>query len=268
MNQLYDHGHDRSASLSVPTLCLLILVAVAPARLSTAQVNTERLRSSADGTTASVDATVSLRKGNSDLLDVASGLRVDHKHQKTYAFFVGRISYGTNDNTTYRNTSFGHVRVNRSLTKSVTGESFGQLERDGFTLLQLRALLGLGIRIAFVDSDQLKLYQGSAVMYENERLDDSKVTDHPARISTARWSNYVSLVARPSETVTFSITAYVQPRLDRFRDVRIVNDSSIEISLSDHLAYTTTFTLRHDADPPDGIEPTDILIRNGLKVNF
>lgn len=235
---------------------------------TTAQVNTEKLRTSKDGTTASIDASVSLRKGNSDLFDVASGLRIDHRHGKTYTFFVGQIAYGTNNNTTYSNTSFAHARFNRSLTTVLTGEVYGQLQRDGFTLLELRTLLGVGGRLAYFESEELRLYQGSSVMYEHERLDESRSGDHAARIRTARWSNYVSLVGRPSDAVTLNFTVYIQPRFDDFGDVRLVNDSAIEISLSDRLSYTTTLSLRHDSRPPGSIKPTDILIRNGLKIKF
>ncbi|NNE33692.1 MAG: DUF481 domain-containing protein [Rhodothermales bacterium] len=235
---------------------------------SIAQVNTERLRSDKDGTSGSVDASVSVRRGNSDLLDVSTGIRLDHKDKRNYAFLVGRVSYGTNNSTTYSNSAFAHLRYNRELSSALAIEVFGQLQRDGFTLLQLRALLGAGIRVQYVKNDRLRLAQGSSLMYENERLDAAKVIVHPNRIETARWSNYVTLAGSPVENLTLVSTTYVQSALSDFGDVRIVNDASVAVSLSSRISLTTTLSFRYDSKPPDNIESADLVVRNGLRISL
>lgn len=230
-----------------------------------AQVNTERLRADVRGTSASVEGSVAIKTGNSDLVDTAAALRIDHRDSLNYVFLAGRLSYGTNNNTTYSNSSFAHLRYNRTLTEGLTAEAFGQLERDGFTLLQLRALVGAGLRARWASGEAFSIVQGSAIMYERERLDASKVTVHPARVSHARWSNYVSFSIAITPTATLSATTYVQPAMEDFGDIRIINDSVLDVKLGDRFSLTTALTVRYDSRPPDGIESTDVAIRNGLR---
>lgn len=233
-----------------------------------AQVNAEKLRKETNGVSASVDGTFSVRSGNSDLVDLGSSGRIDYRDNNRYVFLVGRVSYGKNDGSTYSNASFGHLRFNQTLSKLVIAEAFGQLERDAFTLLQLRTLVGGGVRLRYVDTDGVKIVHGSTIMHETERLDPEKVEIHPDHVSTFRWSNYASIIGRISDVVVLSSTSYVQPRLDDFGDIRLINDSSVEVEINQNLSLITTLSLRYDSRPPDAIESTDLSVRNGLRVRL
>ena len=94
------------------------------------------------------------------------------------------------------------------------------------------------------------------------------MTEHPEVVHVARWSNYLNVRLDLSETVTFNHTVYVQPRLDDFDDVRVLNEAALALDITEHVTFRTTFNLRYDSRPPDEIEALDVAVRNGLAVAF
>ena len=64
-----------------------------------------------------------------------------------------------------------------------------------------------------------------------------------------------------------SIT-YVQPRFDRFSDLRILQDAALEVDVVKHLSLLVGVTVAYDSDPPDGVETTDISFAPVLRVKW
>jgi hypothetical protein len=243
----------------------ILLVTASPAA---AQVNIERHRPTDEGTSSTLDASVSIRSGNSDLYDVSGSGQVNHWSGASMVLAVARVRYGKNDGNTYSSSSFGHIRLTHWFTTDVAAEVFGQLERDRFTLLQVRTLLGAGSRLRMAGSDRFSMYYGSSLMLELENLDESKVLLHPTSTETFRWSNYVSLRWEITEHTSFSSTAYAQPRLTDFEDLRLLHDAALEVGITSVVSLRVVLRQRLDGRPPDGIDRYDIFLENGLRVRL
>ncbi|HMB93478.1 MAG TPA: DUF481 domain-containing protein [Rhodothermales bacterium] len=249
--------------------CFLALIIGLFAQQATAQVNIERQRDlEVEGLAVSVESDIALLSGNSDVFDLGLGGRIDYRGESFHTFFLSSVRYGESNGKEYRNRAFGHLRFNYDLTPRLVGELFGQIEHDVFTLLQLRLLGGVGVRLRHVRNEQIGLYQGTALMYEFEDIDDEKSGSHPGETKEVRWSNYVNLRITLSEQISFRNTVYVQPALGDFDDVRVLDEAALVVALTKHLAFKTAFNLRYDSDPPGSIDPLDLAVRNGLTVTF
>ncbi len=233
-----------------------------------AQVNIEQHRPGAPGTALTVDASVSLRSGNSDLFDVSGGARLVHQHDKRTWLALARVRYGENNGREYANSSFGHLRFTRWLSPTLAAETFTQLERDDFTLLQLRFLAGAGGRVRIAQDEHLSFFYGSALMLELENLDESRVVDHPAATESVRWSNYVSFRWDITPRSSLSSTAYVQPRVNNFDDVRVLHDGALEAGITDTVSIRMVIRQRFDNGPPDNLEKYDLVLENGIRLRL
>lgn len=244
------------------------LIALLPHQ-ATAQVNIERQRNlEVQGLAASLESDVALLSGNSDVFDLGFGARADYRGAAYHTFFLGSLRYGKSNGEEYRNRAFVHLRVNHDLTPRLVGEVFGQAEHDAFTLLQLRLLGGTGVRFRHVRSEAIGLYQGTSLMYEFEDIDDEEAGSHPGETREMRWSNYINLRITLSEQTAFHNTVYIQPALGEFSDVRVLDEASLVVALTKHLAFKTSFNLRYDSDPPGTIDPLDLAVRNGLTLTL
>jgi hypothetical protein len=249
-------------------LCALLLLTLLIGRVH-AQVNTEKMRAfEVDGWATTLGGDLALRSGNSDLYELGLNGRSDARLGRHYAFLVGSLRYGKEAGNVFKNEAFTHLRYNYRLLNWLVAEGFGQIERDGFTLLQARLLGGVGVRFRHFHGDRFGLFQGTTLMVEYEDLDASEVGSHPATVQVWRWSNYVNVQVRLSEQTTFINTFYVQPQVDDFGDIRLLDEAALAIALTKHLTFSTNFRLRYDSRPPGDVESLDLSIRNGLAITF
>ena len=247
----------------------MIVMASTGASPTAAQINTEKMRAfDVDGFATTLGGDFLIESGNSDLFEIGLSTRFDYRRDRHYTFLAGQLRYGEEGNATFKNRAFSHLRYNYELTPWLIGESFTQLQQDGFKLLQLRVLVGGGARFRYVETDWVGVFQGTTMMFEHENLNATEVIGHPARQSIARWSNYLNVRIRLSDETSFVSTVYVQPRLDAFGDVRVLHDASLAVALTRHLTLSTTLNLYYDSRPPDNVEDLDLELRNGLQVRF
>ena len=243
-------------------LCVLIVGAgLAPA--ASAQVNTERMRTTLDsaGVTAQVDAGLAYATGNTNFLLASIGGRVDLVNERFEAFVVGKTSLSEADDVVYVNQSFVHTRVTEELGGPFAAEAFAQAEQNAQRLLQERYLAGAGLRLTFLDTDDARLALGATPMAEYERLSDE--TGEPVALRM-RLSQYLSLRFQLTEQTAISTIVYVQPTLVGWDDLRVLSDVTLDVELARGIVLRTGAHLRHDSQPPAGIVKTDFEIRNGL----
>ena len=246
---------------------ILLFLCLWTTSYAAAQVNTERLRPNLPtGFSGMLGGELDVRWGNAALFEATLNARFDYRKGSHLIFWVGTLRYGERGGQAFRNSAFLHMRYNYAFTSRWTIEAFGQIERDGFTLLRLRSLVGGGLRITQVHTPAFQLYQGSSLMQEYEVLDLKRVARHPANVLNQRWSNYLTLRLRLSEQLALLSVTYLQPRFDAFRDVRLLHESSLETRLSPHVVLSTAFTYRYDSDPPDEVLPYDATLRTGVRL--
>lgn len=168
---------------------LLILSGTAASR---AQVNTEKMRAfDVEGFATTLSGDIAIESGNADLFEIGLGGRVDYRRGRHYTFITGNLRYGEEGDATFRDQSFAHWRYNYRIVPGLVGEAFTQVQQNGFKLLQLRFLLGSGVRLRYVGTETIKLFQGTTLMYEHENLNADEVTRHPATVSRSPFENLV-----------------------------------------------------------------------------
>lgn len=259
----------RAATLRALSAALILILGGAGASPVHAQVNTENMRAfDVEGFRTVLGGDVLVQSGNADLFEIGINTRFDYRRDRHYTFLTGRLRYGEEGGSTFKNRAFGHLRYNYQLLPWLVGEAFTQLQEDGFKLLQLRVLVGAGPRFRYVDSGTIGVFQGTTLMYEHENLDAREVTGHPVEQSVMRWSNYLNVRLNLTQQTSFIATIYVQPRLDAFGDIRVLHDATLAIAITEHLTLSTTLNLYYDSEPPDNIEDFDLELRNGIQVRF
>ena len=249
--------------------CAALFLCVLLTRSAFGQVNTEKLRSfDVDGFATTLGGDVSFESGNAELFEVGLRSRVDARQNRHYGFLTGEVRYGEEDGQPFRDRAFAHLRYTFRVLPWLVPETFTQVQEDGFKLLQLRFLYGLGARFRYIDTERVKVFQGTTPMYEYENLDGSRIVEHPATVSTARWSNYVHVRLRISDTTYLINTAYVQPVIGDVADYRVLDEASLGVKITKHVLLRMAFVLSYDSEPPDNVEGLDLALRNGLEVTF
>ena len=245
-----------------------LLVAACAALLASgaaAQINTERLRKApGDGLALQLDASGGLARGNTEYLRADFGARLDATGERTSGFGVVRYALAEADGVVNVSNAFAHVRGNRALAPRLVAEAFAQAERNEQQLLARRYLLGGGLRYEAVETEALGVALGTTPMIEWERLRPDAM-EPPSRV--ARWSSYGSLRVDVSETAEAFSVLYAQPRVDAPADVRVLNESRLDLDLTRRFKVRLRSVVRYDSRPPAGVEPTDLTLTTGFVFN-
>jgi hypothetical protein len=233
-----------------------------------AQVNTESLRLGAppDGLHGDLKADLALKRGNTELLQAgASGRAFYHAGVHTPLLFA-RGEVGSQDDKRFAEKAFVHARWTAMWHPRVGSELFGQLQYDAFISLKFRALVGAGPRIALLLEDWIDLYFGTGYMLEREVLSIPSTDPHPRTTLAHRSTSYLSLKIALAEMLALGNVAYVQPRWDRFSDVRVLDELELQFDVNAYVAIVNTLSFRYDSDPPSTVRSYDIDLKLGIRV--
>jgi putative salt-induced outer membrane protein YdiY len=257
-------------------LALLAVALLAWPRAAHAQiVNVQSLlgQDVAEGFSGNLDAGADWRTGNTELLLVQGAATLRYKHEDHLVFAIVRGAYsrvgtGADEEQIIGNT-FEHLRYRWKLTPRLTAEAFGQHEYDEFRRLQLRALVGVGPRVTLSEQKSAGLVVGVAYMFEYQELDRKvDAIDAGRTESTSRLSSYLMFTSALNEVVTFVDTVYYQPSLERAGDFRVLDETQLQVKLTEHFTFKTAFVLAHDSAPPLTVESTDTALQTGVSFKF
>lgn len=248
----------------------MIMVALAvlgvPLDAHATGLNVERLRlhPEDDGLHGGVQLGIDFQGGNTNRLDLRSSASLAYRHGRHLAFMVGSSQYSArtrpidgeglsellSDDARFINKASLHARYNYELRPWFAPEVFGQLERNEFLLVESRILFGLGPRFVPINNGEFSLALGTDYMLEYEALDAAQVVRPlPADTLVHRWSSYLSLVYSATERLAMSSTTYVQPRFDRFDDLRLLSEALLDVTLVEPISIRLGLRLRWDTQP-------------------
>jgi len=261
----------RCLSIHSIVLCTLSLTS-----LLTAQVNTEALRREdlSPGLHTTLGADLGLIAGNSNLLQLKSNLRFDYRNGGNHFFLVTQYQQGRTD-TLFINKGFAHLRGVRALRPRLQIEGFLQREFNEFINLEDRQLAGGGVRIRWRQPHDpsekpppLQVNTGIGLMWEREQIDTTGQATgdpyHGAVASLVRSTNYLVVRWQLDDRLTLFSTTYYQVDLGRLSDYRLLWEGRLGVNLTKRLSLTLNLDLRYDSEPPEGIEPYDLEITNGV----
>lgn len=258
-------GDIRFTSLLAVTIFALLL----PPRLS-AQVNIEALRRDDPpiGRSGSLGGDLTLRAGNVDFVQLGLGGRQDIVEDGVTTLMVGEGGIGLLRSNRFASSGLFHFRRTHRLTSWVSPEWYTQTNYDRAQLLRFRVLGGAGARTSFARGEWGTLGAGTALMLEHERLKLPEDAVHPSQTTTLRTSTFLTVKLASAGGLVVTSTTYVQPRVSRPTDLRLLENMRIASALTERFALTVSFDARYDSDPPDGLAALDATLRTGLTYTY
>ena len=187
---------------------------------------------------------------------------------KTTDFILGNYEYGESDGVRDKNKGFLHLRHIFQAEREYAWEAFTQASFNEFTKLNLRALLGGGVRLTLGElSDTRATYLGLGGFYEHEEL-DTEAADENISEDTFRANSYLVFKFQFNDHASMVSSSYFQPSLEDLSDFRAIEDISLVSKLTNSLSLNTGINIAHDSDPPSEVKKTDTSLKLGLVVNF
>ena len=219
-----------------------------------------RIKTDTTGWAGKLGLNLSLTKNTRSLIKLGSNVHVQYKTKRSLYLLLGQYHIFVSDGSNLIDKSVGHLRYNYKFTPKVVGELFFQLQRNSVSKIELRSLLGAGMRFKLSKNKKYKYYLGSAFIYEHE-----KSLGNIIPISqTFRWSNYFSTSLYPSPTFTFISTTYYQPAITEFSDYRLLSQNSLIFLVSKRISFKTSFNIQYDSSPVPGIPNLQYGLASGL----
>jgi uncharacterized protein DUF481 len=162
---------------------------------------------------------------------------------------------------------FAHLRHNFQISPDLWWEEYAQLESDRFRRVTLRELVGTGPRVRALHHRLFELYFGSSYMVESTQLDSADVAPE-GQGTFERWSNYVAATFNPDERIQISTVNYVQPRIDRFSDYKILSVSGVDFKITKRLHSRMDATARYESHAPSDVRNIDLELKSSIELVF
>lgn len=159
---------------------------------------------------------------------------------------------------------FEHGRVRRQLGEQLSAEAFVQHEYDRWRRLELRALVGGGLRWDGHPLDGLALAAGLSLMAQAEQLLSPKAGDPQGLASELRLSSYLSGAVELSKNAALSATLYAQPRPLQPADVRGLVDVAVQVAATPRWSLKLQHSLAVDSRPPVAVRGYDATTKAAL----
>lgn len=203
-----------------------------------------------------------IENGNS-IINFNGGANLEYVKGHHWFLALTNFNFIQIEKEDFINDGFLHFRYNYSINKFLSYEAFTQAQYNEKLNLQLRWLLGTGLRFALVNKKDHNAYLGVSYMYEynEETSPELEFRDH-------RMSSYFSFSIKPFKNARFTGTSYFQPVLNDFNDLRLSSQSALAIDLTKNLKFTTTLNITYDSRVPEDVVNTIYSFRNGIRLDF
>ena len=212
-------------------------------------------------TTAEQEVTFKGLKVSADLVYVSG------KHAY---ILINNLNYFTSTGGPLISTGYTHFRVNLLRKKTLSYETFTQIQYDDGRNMPLRRLVGGGVRWAVSKDKNYKVHIGTGIMYEYEEwksINDGVIITK----EIPKNSSYIGFKTAINKFVRFNGIIFFQGGMDRDSNIfrsRISGDLSLSVGLTDHLSFVTEFTSQYEDMPIININNWVYSLTNGLKWNF
>ncbi|MEM9525147.1 MAG: DUF481 domain-containing protein [Bacteroidota bacterium] len=231
-------------------------------------VNIEDKRKALDslGWFGQVDLGGNINKNTRLVTTLKGALRLDRlgKRGNVLALMDYRLVQIGKDNAL--NAGFAHLRYGYEPKDKWRIEAFTQVQYNEQLRLNLRFLVGAGLRRRLYKNGSNRAYFGLLYMYEFDDLARSEIQyrDH-------RLSSYLTFKVPILSNLSLASTTYYQPRLPDFTFPRISTVVTVNLAITTRLRFTSNYSLTHDArvtrDLAD-VPATTYNWINGLRWNF
>lgn len=226
-------------------------------------VESKRFYNDTNGWIGVTDFSFNILQNTQQVLSFSNNFRIQYQKNKSRIIFLNDINFIKAGNTDFANAGYQHIRYNYKFNKLLTAEAFTQTQYNPILKLNFRYLVGLGPRIKILKKSFARIYAAVLYMYEYDEVttDSEKIKEH-------RASAYLTFTLHLLKNLDITSTTFYQPNLGYFNDYRIANDTGLEINITKHLNYKTSFNLLYDTKQPIGVPNLVYNLKNGLSIKF
>lgn len=218
--------------------------------------------------TADLDLSVSGSSGNSETSKTEFNSQLSWITKKSINLVILGYQYGESDSVRSINKSFIHYRYIHQLNNDYDWELFAQLEKNEFTRLSYRGLLGTGLRYSLARSEQHHAFLGFGVFHSKEKTAQTTGLTDEGVEEFARANFYLLSKYKVKPSISFSNAIYYQPRISRSSDYRALLESKFDFKINEKLSFRLKLNVEHDSEPSQSIKSTDVSYLTGLAFSF
>jgi putative salt-induced outer membrane protein YdiY len=272
---------ERGASIKIPYLCremktqfrllLLMLVLNLSAAAQIVNIESQRLDTKKEGITGNIDLSYNFTMNTVQLLQLGDRARIGYNKGRHHWLLLTDHSFIKTKDVSIVNLGFEHVRYNYTLNPlfpdlkdsgRISLEVFEQAQFNKIQKINLRFLLGGGIRFHILDRLHYQLNMGTGLMAEYEEMIDYGIS------RDLLSNNYISFDGQFSEHIGMNTIFYFQPKLIDFGNYRVSTETQIRFKINQHLTYRVIYSLTHDSRDIEEVRKTNYTFRNALSFTF
>jgi len=223
-----------------------------------------RLATKQDGFMGSIDLNLNFTMNTVQLLQIGDRIRIGYNKKRHHILLLTDHSFIKTKDVSIVNLGFEHLRYNYAFKDSgnVMLEVFEQAQFNKIQKINLRFLLGAGLRFHILDQKNYQLNFGTGLMAEYEELIDYGM------LRDLLSNNYFSFDGQFSEHIGMNNITYFQPKLIDFGNYRLSNETQIRFLINKHLTYKIMYSLTHDSRDIQDVRKTNYIFRNALSFTF
>lgn len=227
-------------------------------------IENQRLRDNKQGFNGSAELNFNFIMNSKQLLQIGARARLGYLKQKHQFLMFGDHSFVKSEGADFVNRGFQHFRYNYTFKDSgkVNFEAFQQVQFNRIQKINLRLLVGTGLRFTLIDQKNYQLNFGSGVMGEYEELID--IGESQDLLSTS----YLSFDGQFNEAVGMNTISYFQPKLTNFGDFRFSNETTLRFKINEYLSFNVVYSITHDSRDLFEVRKTNYVIKNMLRISF
>ncbi|MES2761505.1 MAG: DUF481 domain-containing protein [Bacteroidota bacterium] len=245
------------------SITVFILVMSASIKAQVVNIEGKRFMNDTNGWVGNADFNFNVFNNTQQVLQFSNTLRVQYQKNRSRFILLNDLNFIKAGNTDFANAGYQHFRYNYKVNKWVTMEAFTQTQYNPVLKLDFRYLIGAGPRLKLLKKEHAKIYVAALYMYE---YDD--IVGDPINLYEHRISSYVTCTFSVLKNLEFTSTTFYQPNIENTADYRIANDSGLEIHISKHLNFKSSFNMLYDTYQPVGIPDLVYSFKNGLSIKF
>lgn len=191
-------------------------------------------------------------------------------------FLLSKFQYNATSEQDINSTGYGHFRVTFLRQRSLSYETFAQVQYDQGRGMVFRRLIGGGIRQRIYEEKNSTLHVGTGIMYELEtwEIPDGLVSennDSRVTVDIAKSTSYLSSRVSLNKYISLNAIAYYQTGYDtdyEFFRHRFSLDAGVLTKITSRLAFRTTAGFTYENRPVVSITKLVYSVTNGIQVSF
>lgn len=197
------------------------------------------------------------KTGNQKEQDYQGSAKVTWRKSDDVFLGIAERNYGTTQQLKDTDDAFLHSRWTHILTPAWGTEAFAQWEENEFSNLTSRILLGGGARYLLPkEDDAVSLSVGFGGFREREKLD---LGTYQELNQVWRINSFYAYQHQLNPQVLVSSTAYFQPKVDDWEDIRVLFNLALTVKLTQTLDLQMAYKATHDSEPAQNLDAVPVI---------